>query len=121
MDLVHKRVLPAENVPGRPPVAQEGMLTVGDEHAAESPGLLAALLGPVDFELVQSLQVEGDRAGGPVDLDGEMVPPAGGDARRLQRADRAADKLHDGGEGVVDLDGGRSLRARQGPLTDEGP
>src|SRR4030067_2995305 len=103
MDLVHKRVLPAENVPGRPPVAQEGMLAVGDEHAAESPGLLAALLGPVDSELVQPLQVEGDRAGRPVDLEGEMVPPAGGDAGRLQRADRPAGELHDGGEGVAAL------------------
>src|SRR4030067_21024 len=101
MDLVHKRVLPAENVPGRPPVAQEGMLAVGDEHAAESPGLLAALLGPVDSELVQPLQVEGDRAGRPVDLEGEMVPPAGGAGGRPPRAGRAAARWGRAGGGAV--------------------
>src|SRR5215218_8782260 len=91
VQLVHERVLPADDVAGRPPVLQEGVIRLGHEHGAEA---LRPLAGPraleVEGELVDALELEADRPLRPVDLPRHRVLAAGAEARGLQRADRAA-------------------------------
>src|SRR5699024_6734028 len=66
-DLMGEGVLVPEPVPGGPPVGGIGVLGLGGEDAGEA---LAAVGGGrvVELQLVHPLEVEGERAGGAVDL-----------------------------------------------------
>ena len=97
-DLVGERVAPADDVTGRPPVTHERVLGLGDEHTGE-------VLLVRDLELVEPLDVEGDRPLRAVHLEGVVVDPAAGETRGLERADGAALELDGGDEVVVDLRG----------------
>ncbi len=102
MDLVDEGVLVADDVAGGPPHADIGVVALRHEDLTEStriPGRL--LLGEEDLELVQALHVERKRAFLAVDLDGVVIAAPVGEARSLQRTDRAIFKRHGGGEGVV--------------------
>src|SRR4051812_7943275 len=103
VDLVDERVLPADHVPLRPPVLPEGMVGLGDEHRAEALRELSGRrVRVVDLELVEALDVEAQRALGAVDLELERVLAPAGEARRLDRADRAVGEVDHRLDGVVD-------------------
>src|SRR5882672_1013148 len=119
VDLVHHRVLPADDVAVRPPVGHEGMVALGDGDAAEAVGLLF-VADPVDLELVDGLEVEADRALLGVDLEAAEVLAAAGEAGRLHRADRAVLELDGRDEGVVDVDLAHALAVEPRALLDEG-
>ena len=75
-----------------------------DEHGPEPLCLLGrGRSGDVHLQLVQALQVEGDRPLGAVDLPSEGVLAPGGEARGLDRADRPVVEGDDGLDRVVDL------------------
>ncbi len=115
MQLVHEGVLPADDVAGRPPVLPEGMVSLGDEDRPQARLGGRRLRPGAHQQLVQALEVEGERALGAVDLPAHGVLPAGGEAGGLERADGAALELGDRLEGVVDVD------AAAGPVVDERP
>ena len=83
-DLVGERVLPAQHVPRRPPGGQVRVARLGDQDAAEPCGR-GVLRGVAELQLVEPLQVEGQAATRPVDLDPQRVLPAGGEPGRLER------------------------------------
>src|SRR5947209_2603631 len=116
VDLVHEGVLPPDDVTLRPPPFQEWVVSLGDQHLSE-PLSVGARGGvdEVDLELIQPLEVERDRALGPVDLEAERVPPPAAETRRLERPDRPAFELDRRLERIVDVD--RPTR----PLGDERP
>src|SRR5438270_4082376 len=99
-DLVHEGVLPADDVPLWPPVRPEGVVRLGDKHIGEALRL-APRIGPEDLKLVEALQVEFDGPLRPVDLEYFVVLASRGEARSLQRADRAVLELHYSLECVV--------------------
>ena len=96
LDLERERVAPAEDVPGRPPVARERMLGSGHESAGTSA------VG--DQQLVEALEVEGDRAARAVHLERVLVhaPDARGGTTRACRRRRSSNSTV-ADEGVVDL------------------
>src|SRR5450759_554252 len=74
VDLVDEGVLPADHVTGRPPVLPEGVLCLRDQDGAEPvASSLGVRIVKSHLQLVQPLQVKGDRAFGPVDLPGKSV------------------------------------------------
>src|SRR5215207_5341809 len=97
VQLVHERVLPADHVPLRPPMLPERVVGLGHEHGEEARVALGVL------ELVQALEVEGERSLRAVDLPREVVLAPLAEARRLDRPDRAAREPHRRLEGVVDV------------------
>src|SRR5918992_2669278 len=80
VQLVDEGVLPADDVPVGPPVLPERVVGLGDEHRAEALRPLRVL------QLVEPLEVEGERPLRPVDLPGEGVLAAVREARGLDRA-----------------------------------
>ena len=83
--------------------------------------LVAVVLARVVLELVHPLEVEGDAAFRAVDLEAVVVLAAGGEARALDRAERAVREAHERERGVVDGDPALLLRVlRQRTLLDEG-
>ena len=99
--LEHEGVLPPQHVAGRPPA-----VGVHERPAA------------VDHQLVQPLEVERQRALGPVDLPREAVQVRGGEARGLDRADRAALEGDRGRDRVVHLPAGHEGRHLRGHVVD---
>src|SRR5918999_2700217 len=97
VQLVHEGVLPADHVAVRPPVLPERMVGLGDQHRPEALGALRVL------QLVEALEVEGQRPFRPVDLPGEGVLASVREARGLDGADGAVLKRHGRLDGVVDL------------------
>src|SRR5260370_7002364 len=77
MELVHRRVLPADHVPVRPPPLPEGMVRLGHQHVAEP---LAPALGlrpdQVHLELVHPPEVEGDRSFRTIRFERPPIPSA---------------------------------------------
>ena len=101
-DLVHEGVLPADHVPRRPPVLDERMLGLGDQHLGPTLGLGAAV-APIEVELVETLQVEAERRPGAVDLEPHVVLAAERQAGRFERACGTPLELDRGREGVVNV------------------
>src|SRR6266550_1512404 len=101
MYLVHEGVSPADDVPRRPPEIHEGMVRLRHEHRPEAARAVLAV--EKDLQLVHSLHVEVERATGAVDLPLKRVAPSEREARRLDRADRAALELDGRLDRVVDL------------------
>jgi hypothetical protein len=66
----HERVLPPDDVTRRPPVLHERVARVGDIHRLKA---LVTVAGEAYLELVQSLEIEGDRSPRPVHLEGQVV------------------------------------------------
>src|SRR5918999_3303332 len=83
VQLVHEGVLPPDHVAVRPPVLPERVVGLADEHRAEALGALREL------QLVEALEVEGERALRAVDLPGEGVLASVREAGGLDRADGA--------------------------------
>src|SRR4051812_39964575 len=104
MQFVDERVSPADDVSGRPPVLDERMVGLRDEHAPEAAGSVA--VGTEDLQLVEALHVEGERPLGGVDLPLACVAPAERQPRRLDGADGAVLELDRRLDGVVDLAAG---------------
>src|SRR5207342_1253883 len=90
-----------------PPPAPERVVGLGDEARAEP------VVARADLELVQPLEVEGQRALRAVDLPAERVLPARGEPCRLDRADRAVLEPDGGLERVVDLPAGLERRGER--------
>ena len=75
-----------------------------------------------ELQLVQSLEVEDERALRAVDLPAECVLPPSREPRRLDRSDRAAGEAHDCLERVVDFAPGEERAGRgrhRADLSDE--
>src|SRR5919197_3708405 len=115
VDLVHERVLPADDVAGRPPVRPERMVGLGDQHRAKALRRRARRRSlEVDLELVEALEVEGDRALAAVELPAQGVLAPGGEARGLDRPHGAALEGDRGLDRVVDLAAGLERRGERG-------
>jgi hypothetical protein len=86
-------VLPAEDVPGRPPGGQVGVAGLGDQDAAEPGGVGSARAVAVrrgeELKLVEPLEVEREAARGPVELKAQPVLAPGGAPGGLEGAERA--------------------------------
>ena len=85
IQLMDEGVLPAQDVPRRPPAAAVGVVAVGDEDGLEPP--IPPLLGLrlEDLQLVQPLQVEAQASPGAVGLERQVVLLARAAAGGLQR------------------------------------
>ena len=101
MQLVHERISPADDVPGRPPKIHERMARLRHEHRPEAA--CAVLAVEEDLQLVHALHVEVERAARPVDLPLKRVAPPEREARRLDRPDGARLEFHSRFDRIVDL------------------
>src|SRR5690606_41320 len=119
VEFVHKRVLPADDVPVRPPVLPVGMERLSDQRVVEAARLFRLIPGPENVELVHALEVELDRPIFAVDLERVEVLASLTEARRLDRADRAVLELEQRDERVIDVDLAGSGAVRQRTFLDE--
>jgi hypothetical protein len=85
---MRERMLPAEDVTGRPPAGQVGMVRLGDQDPAEPAGV-GRVRSIKEFQLVEPLQVEREAAGRAVELDAQPVLAPRRAPGRLERAKRA--------------------------------
>ena len=104
-------VLVADDVARRPPGRHVRVVRLGDQDPGEAL-LGAGRPGVVELQLVEPLEVEGERAQRAVDLDPQAVLAAGGEAGGLVRGDRAAVQPGQEQRGVVDRDRPRWARHR---------
>ena len=88
-DLMGEAVLVADQVTRGPPVRRRTDARLGHEDAAEA-GDLGIVAVVEEVEDVHVLEVEGDRALGPVDLDADRVLASGREARGLERGESAS-------------------------------
>ena len=119
--LVDEGVLVAEAVAGRPPALEVGVVGFGDQDPAEA-GVGAGLGAVVILQLVEPLQVEGERAALAVELDAQGVLASGGVPGGLEGGEGAGGEPPGEQGGVVDgdlsgagrRDGGQAAAGRGG-------
>ena len=73
VDLMDESVLPADDMPVRPPVLPPGVMSFCDQHVVEALGFFGFLIHPEDLQLIHPFQVELDRTVLTVDLDDMMI------------------------------------------------
>src|SRR5207302_6333860 len=100
MHLVYEGIAPPKDVSRRPPEVHERMVRLRHEHRPEAARAILAV--EQDLQLVHALHVEVERAVGAVDLPLERVAPSEREARRLDRANRAALELDSRLDRVID-------------------
>src|SRR3954463_9121306 len=100
MHLVHERISPSDDVPGRPPEIHERMVRLGYEHGPEAARAFLAV--EKDLQLVHAFHVEVERPARAVDLPLKRISPSERETRRLDRPDRAALELDGRLDRVVD-------------------
>ena len=71
---VHECVLPTDGVSGRPPKRHERVVRLGHQNPLKT-GL--ARFFPADSKLVEALEIKADRPARAVDLERELIEPAG--------------------------------------------
>src|SRR5207247_8442224 len=85
-DGVDEGVLVADDVPGRPPGADVRMNAFGDHEGLEALiGLFVRAV--VLLQLVHALEVEREGPFTAINLEGVVISPAAGEARRLEYSD----------------------------------
>src|SRR4051794_21966357 len=85
---MRESVLPADDVPGRPPGAHVLVRPIGYQHIAEALDL-GRVVVEEHIQLVHPVEVEDNAALAAVDLERVEVRAALGEARSLEAADRA--------------------------------
>src|SRR4029077_17624285 len=80
---VHKAVFVANEVAGRPPMANVGMRAFGHNNVAKA-ALLLRVAHIVKLEPVQLLEIENQRTSAAIDLDRQAISAAGRKAGRFQ-------------------------------------
>lgn len=100
---VHEGVLVADDVPGRPPLADVVVAALSDEDVAETAAISRVALG-VKLEPVHVLHVPGDGTLAAVDLEGVAVATPRRVARRLDRGEGAVREFAGHERGAFDLD-----------------
>src|SRR3954466_11820139 len=114
-----ERMLVADDVAGRPPRRDIGVLAVGDGDDAEAARRSRFL---IEFELVHPLEIPHETSLRPVDLEAVVVFPTGRKPRSLVVADRSVRELHQRLRRIVDVDLAAAARILWvWALADEGP
>src|SRR5215212_1220706 len=101
VDFMDERMLPADNVPLRPPILPPGMIRLADENIGETLCFARLTAFPVDFQFVEAFQVETNAALFGVDLERIEILAARCEACGFQRAERAILELDRGNKRIV--------------------
>src|SRR5712692_10235102 len=115
MQLMDKRVFPAQDVPRGPPCSSIRVGRLGDQHRAKP---VRAVVTKVEVQFIQALHVDDQRARGAADFEREEILSSGAERAGLQRADGAVGELEDRFDGILDVDG-RLAALRPTPPIDE--
>src|SRR5713101_847245 len=116
MQLMHKRVFPAQDVTRGPPCPSIRVSRLGHEHRAKPVGTVVT---EIEVQFIQAFHVQGQRARGAADFEREEILSPGAERAGFQRAHCAVGELDDRFDGILDVDGRLAALRPTAPIDED--